>query len=118
MLRLPRGKMTDLLATRHTRYNHGRVLSSRLDSRKETQGSHGLRNLIMLLLEAKRTRHSATAGIDKLHIIAGHELESVDSRFAARESLLVTVRVEDQPVRSVFSKYRPDRRFFRRQPAD
>src|SRR5437899_12407675 len=91
MPRPPRGKVADLLAARHTGNHHGGVLSSRLDSGKETQGSHSPRNLVMLLLEAERTGHSTTTGIHELHVIPGHELQSVESRFASCQSLLVAM---------------------------
>ena len=100
----PPGKVVDLLATGDAGDGDGRVAVRAPDGGKEPVLTHGLRDVVVLRLEAEGAGHAAAAGIDEFDVVAGDEAQCPHRGLAANERLLVAVRMQQDPHREVVSK--------------
>src|SRR6266536_685863 len=93
MSRAPAREMLDLLAARDTGRDDFRIGGRGLDGRREAPAAQRHREVVVLFLEAERSRHAAAARVHLAHLVACPGERGHRGR-RANHGLLVAVPVE------------------------
>src|SRR5262245_1477660 len=86
----PSSQIMNLVPARGSRSND-KCIGLRRQSRQEVQLCDRHAEIVMLALEAERTRHAAAAGVENGHVQAGHLAQGVRRASHAAERLLMAV---------------------------